>query len=143
MIWETMIFYSYCTFKEILRRDDFHPRVKHLYENFCPGFKQAETRLAPGRDEKCPDFIKAYITNLWRNECILLISFIIPSRFLSRPGSYINNSLAKTCRSKICKYRPFLFISPLIIRQLCVSILWFEYFLNNSLVLYLIVFGLD
>lgn len=89
-----MIFYSYCTFKEILRRDDFHPRIKHLYENYCPGFKQAETRRAPGRDEKCPDFIKAYITNLWRNDCIFLNSFTVQSRLLSCLGSHTDSPLA-------------------------------------------------
>ena len=36
-------------------------------------------------------------TNLWRNDCSLLISLTVPSRLLSRPGSHKNNPSVYHC----------------------------------------------
>ena len=30
-----IVFYNYCIFKEILKRDAFHPGMKYLYEKYC------------------------------------------------------------------------------------------------------------
>ena len=32
------LFFSYCTFNEILRKGTFHPGMKYLYEKYCPSY---------------------------------------------------------------------------------------------------------
>ena len=77
----------YCTFKEILRRDVFHPGMKFLYETYCISY----TKIPPWDGMKTSRVHINLVTNIWRNDCILLISFALPSRLLYLPGSHVSS----------------------------------------------------
>ena len=66
-------------------------------KKYCPSY----TGILPWINRISPSWIEwetsrphiSAITNLWRNGCILLILFIVPSYLLSHPGCYINSPL--------------------------------------------------
>ena len=52
---------------------------------------QKEEFCLAGMGWKRSQVHRKVITNLWRNDCIFLISFIILSRLLSRHGSHMHS----------------------------------------------------
>ena len=94
-----VFYYYYYIKKNLVRWDVFHAGMRYLHEKYCPGYSGIlpwTKKILPNRDGMI-NILASYKrnNNFLKTKQWFLISSIVPSCLLFRPGSHLNSPLDK------------------------------------------------